>query len=249
MKVHREGKGPAVFLLPGLGCDERLWHPVGEQLSDRFTVFYPQTWGGNSLPATAVELAAVIDGEPGGRAAIAGLSMGGYLTFELLRQVPEKVSAVAFLDTTAFPDDEERVAKRHQVLRLIREGRYREVLRAFAESVLSPARAADNPALERVLAMGEALGPAVFAAGVAGILQRGDYTDVLRLIRVPALFLCGAADSLTPPEVSQRMAAEVPGARVEIIPGAGHLTPLEDAPRTSAILGAFFEGALARTPG
>jgi len=246
MEFQREGKGPPVFLLPGLGCDERLWRPVGEQLRGRFTVVYPQTWGRASLPETATELVALLDTVAGGRAAVAGVSMGGYLTFELLRQAPEKVWAAALVDTTAFPDAEDRAATRRQVLRLIREGRYPEVLRAFAESVLPAGRGAGNPTFDLVLSMGEELGPEVFAAGVTAILQRGDYSDVLRLVRVPTLFLCGEADALTPPAVSRRMAGEVPGARVEVVPGAGHLAPLEVPGRTAAALGTFFDGALAR---
>jgi pimeloyl-ACP methyl ester carboxylesterase len=222
---------------------------VGDRLRDRFTLIYPETWGRTSLRQTATDLASLLDEVAGGRAAVAGVSMGGYLTFELLRQAPEKVSAAALVDTTAFADDEERVVKRHQVLRLIREGRYPEVLRAFAESVLPAGRSAESQELEQVLAMGRTLGAQAFAAGLTAILQRGQYTDVLRLLRVPILFLCGEADALTPPAVARRMAAEVPGARVEIVPGAGHLTPLEDPERTAATLRSFFEGALAGRTG
>jgi len=244
MDFQREGQGPAVVLLPGLGCDERLWQPVGERLRSRFTVIHPRTWGGTSLPEAAAELAALLDQAAGGRAAVAGLSMGGYLAFELLRQTPEKIWAAALVDTTAFPDDEARAAKRRQVLRLIRDGRFPEVLRAFAESVLADGRSAGSATFDLVLAMGQAVGAEAFAAGVGAILRRGEYADVLRLLRVPTLFLCGEADALTPPEAARRMAAEVPGARVRIVPGAGHLTPLEKPEETAKILESFLTDAL-----
>jgi len=244
MEVAKEGSGPAVLLLPGLGCDDRLWQPVGERLRDRFTVLYPRTWGRTSLAGTAEELAALVDEEAGGTAGVAGLSMGGYLALELLRLAPEKVRAVALVDTTALPDDAERAAKRRQVLRLLREGRFPEVLGAFAASVLAPAQAGEGPVREQVLAMGRDLGPQVFAAGVEAILRRGHYQDVLPLIRVPTLVVCGEHDALTPPEVARRLAAEVPGAQVGLVPGAGHLTPLEAPEPVSRLLGEFFARAL-----
>jgi pimeloyl-ACP methyl ester carboxylesterase len=95
--------------------------------------------------------------------------------------------------------------------------------------------------------MGEALGPEVFASDVSAILQRSPYEDVLRMIRVPVLFLVGEEDSLTPPEVARKMASQVPGSSVEVIPGAGHMTPLEAPERVAEILGDFFGKALAAT--
>ncbi|MDW7712223.1 MAG: alpha/beta fold hydrolase [Deferrisomatales bacterium] len=240
--MTKEGDGPPVLLLPGLGCDDRLWAAVGSRLRERFTVLYPHTWGRSSLSDTAGELAELVDREAGGIAGVAGLSMGGYLALELLRTAPEKVRALALVDTTAFPDDPERVETRRRVLRLLGEGRFPEVLGAFAASVLAPSRAAEGPVLDLVLDMGRALGPGVFAAGVEAILQRAPFEDVLRLIRVPTLVLCGAHDTLTPPDVARRMAAQVPGARLEIVPDAGHLTPLENPEAVATALAALFGG-------
>lgn len=247
MELRREGTGPTLVFLPGLGCDDRLWQPVGARLRDRFTVLYPSTWGQTSLTETAVELADLVDDAAEGMAGVAGLSMGGYLALELLRLAPEKVRAVALVDTTAFPDDPGRAAKRRQVLQLLREGKFSEVLAAFAASVLAPSHAAGGPARDLVLAMGQDLGPEVFAAGVEAILRRGDYRDVLGLIRVPALVACGEHDALTPPETARAMAAEVPGARLEIVPRAGHLAPLENPEPVARALTALFGGPGART--
>lgn len=244
MEFTKEGTGPALLLLPGLGCDDRLWRPVGERLRERFTLLYPRTWGRTSLAGAAEELVALVDEEAGGAAGVAGLSMGGYLALEFLRLAPERVRAAALVDTTAFPDDGERAAKRRQVLRLIREGHFPEVLGAFAASVLAPSRAAEGPILDLVLAMGRDLGPGAFVSGVEAILRRGHYQDVLPLIRVPTLVVCGEHDALTPPDVARRMAAEVPGARVEVVPGAGHLAPLENPGPVAQALGDFFARAL-----
>lgn len=243
MNYRREGEGPPILMLPGLGCDERLWNGVGERLATRFTVIHPQVWGRGSLHTAARQAVAVLEEIAAPRAALAGLSMGGYIGFECLRHWPERFGAAAFLDTTAFPDDPERVAGRNRVLQLLREGRFDEVVDGLIANVLTP-EAAAGEAGERARAMAGAVGPEAYAADVEAILNRGGYEDVLSLLRVPTLFLCGSEDAVTPPEVARQMAVRVPGARLEVVPDAGHLTPLERPKHVAGALDAFFAEAL-----
>jgi pimeloyl-ACP methyl ester carboxylesterase len=234
------GSGPTLLLLPGLGCDDRLWADVAVRLSDHFTAVRPQTWGKGSLAERARELQRLRRDLGDGPVGVAGLSMGGYLALECLRQWPEGIRAAALLDTTAYPDDAERVETRHQVLRLLEAGRYAEVLSAFVPSVLAPNTGDGAAARETMMAMGETLGPETFAADLRAILGRGGFADVLPRLRVPVLFAAGAADALTPLSVARRMAGEVPGSQVVEIPGAGHMTPLESPAATARVLDRFF---------
>lgn len=243
MEFARTGTGPTLLLLPGLGCDDGLWRPVAKRLSPRFSIVQPHTWGGGPLSDRARALEALVAGLGAGPVGIAGLSLGGYITLECLRCWPQGIRAVALLDTSAEPDTAERIQTRLQVLRLLEAGRYLEVLGAFVASVLAPGSAAHHPARQSLWAMAQALGPQLFAADVRAILQRGSYTDVLPKIRVPTLFVVGAEDTLTPPALAYRMAAEVPGSRVVEIPAAGHMTPLEDPAATADTLEAFFTAA------
>jgi pimeloyl-ACP methyl ester carboxylesterase len=170
--------------------------------------------------------------------------MGGYVAFECMRQWPQHVRAAAFLDTTAFPDTPERTETRHQVLRLLREGMFPRVLDSFIASVLPPSQdGSDSARLLREMA--QALGPQTFAADVEAILRRGSFEDVLSQVRVPARFLVGELDTLTPPAVAHRMALEIPGARVDTIAGSGHMTALEAPEVVAKILGDFFAEAFA----
>ncbi|MHB8765579.1 MAG: alpha/beta fold hydrolase [Deferrisomatales bacterium] len=242
MTYESEGSGAPVVLIPGLGCDTRLWRPVGERLRTRFRVLYPHTWDQGGIYRAAQEVAGLLDELGLDRVAVAGLSMGGYVAFELLRHWPHRVRAAALLDTTAFADTADRAEKRHQVLRLLHAGQFPEVLAAFAASVLSPAHAAGGAVRDLVLAMGRDLGPEAFGADVQAILKRGSYEDVLPLVRVPALFVAGEHDALTPVDAARAMAREVPGARVEVIPGAGHLPPLEAPEPVARLLASFFGG-------
>ncbi len=236
------GCGPCVVLLPGLGCDHRLWQPVGDRLARRFRVVYPETWGQDSLAVAAHRVVRVLDRLGIQVAGVCGLSMGGYVAFELLRHHPERVRAVVLADTTSAGDDEARQAKRRQVLDLIRQGRFDAVLDAYASSVLGPA-AADR-VRETLLEMGRAVGPDAFAADVAAILRRQPYGEELRRLRVPALFLAGEHDGLTPPALLGRMADEVPGSHRAVIPGSGHMTPLENPDAVADVLGRFFAQVL-----
>lgn len=244
MEYEREGSGPPLIFLPGLGCDTRMWRQVGRTLSDRFTVVHPQTWNQGSIPAASQGLAHLMDELDVEWTGLAGLSMGGYMAFECVRQWPEKIRAVAFLDTTAFADTPDRVSKRRHVLQLLQAGHFEEVLETFVASVLAPTHCGDGPISDLMRAMGRDLGPEVFAADVEAILNRGSYEDVLRLLRIPTLFVAGEEDALTPPELALQMAAEVPGALVEKIEGAGHMTPLENPERVNQVLRSFFEEAL-----
>ncbi len=240
MEYTQIGTGPAILLLPGLGCDDRLWQGVAEHLSERFTLVRPHTWGRGRLAERARELE-TLAGKLGGRpVGVAGLSMGGYLTFECLRQWPQGVRAAALLDTTAYPDDAERVETRRQVLRLLEAGKYAEVLSAFVPSVLAPGLAEEHPARELLFDMAVALGAETFAADLQAILGRGGFANVLAHIRVPALFVVGSQDTLTPPMVARHMAAAVPGSRLVEIPDAGHMTPLENPEATARVLDKFF---------
>ena len=229
-----------MVLIPGLGCDHRLWQPVGRRLAGRYTVIYPQTWGTGSIRAAAEGVVSVLDAVGARKAAVAGLSMGGYVTFELLRSHAERLWAAALVDTTPFGDTPERRSKRDQVLRLIERGEFDTVLGTYAESVLAPHNAR-GPLRDLIADMARAIGPEAFARDVAAIRDRGHYEDVLPSVRVPTLFASGELDGLTPPELARRAAERVPGARVAVVPGAGHMTPIEAPEPLAQILSDFLD--------
>lgn len=244
MQFDRRGAGPFLVLLSGLACDARLWESVAAELEPSFTVIVPHVWEARSLSEAAFAVNGLLDELATSTTGAAGLSMGGYILFELLRHAPERVRAAAFLDTTAFPDGPERKQARSRTLELLDQGRFEEVLATFAAGVLAPTHPDESPARRTVLSMARDLGPTVFRAQTSAVLERRAYSEVLRLLRVPALFLAGELDAITPPEVATRMAGEVPGAELHVIRGAGHLTPLEAPGPVAEILAPFFRRAL-----
>ncbi len=246
MRFETQGSGKPLVLIPGLGCDSRVWEPVGEILSDRFLVIHPCSWGQGNLREAALGVSRVLQELGVEQAFVAGLSMGGYITFELLRNHPERVIAAALVDTTAFGDTPDRTARRNRVLELIRQGRFDSVLDTYAGSVLAPANAR-GPLRDLILDMGRHMGPRAFAADVAAIRDRGSYEDVLASARVPLLFVSGEMDTLTPPDLARDMAARARDARAAVIPAAGHMTPIEAPGDVARVLREFFEAQAGAT--
>ena len=161
------------------------------------------------------------------RFALAGLSMGGYVAFEMLRQAPERVLRLALLDTTARPDTPEQSATRRAQMALAAEGRLSEVVEASFPRLVHHARRHDA-ALRRVLdLMAEEVGAAAFIRQQQATMTRVDSRPMLSGIRVPTLVLVGEGDELTPPERAAEMGRAIAGAREVRVPDCGHLSTLE----------------------
>lgn len=234
------GEGGPLVLVPGLGCDGRMWGGVLDRLGADYRVIVPRIWEASSIAEAAEFAAEAIKMEEVGPALLAGLSMGGYVVFETLRRYPKLVKAAALLDTTAYPDDAHRLEKRLQVLRLLAEGKFWEVKEAFVRSVLwteSP----DYPRnAEFLLRLCDDVGAKGYARSLAAIKDRGSYEDVLETAEVPLLFLAGAHDKLTPPALAARMAAEAKNAQAYEIPDAAHMSAVENPGAVASALGQFF---------
>jgi pimeloyl-ACP methyl ester carboxylesterase len=217
-----------------------MWGRVIDRLGPGYRVFVPRVWKAATMEESAGYVAEAVRREGGGRALIAGLSMGGYVVFETLRRYPELIEGAALLDTTAYPDDEHRREKRKQVLRLLAEGKFEEVKEVFVHSILwaeGPHREAEA---EFLLRMCTDLGPEAYARSLTAIMERGGYEDVLENCPTPMLFLSGAHDTLSPPDLAAKMAATAKNAQAYEIPDAAHMTAVENPDAVAYALGEFF---------
>lgn len=212
-----------LVLLPGLLCDAALWRAQTDALADVAAPHVPDLTGRDSV----ADLAAEVLSEAPGRFALAGLSMGGYVAFEVLRQAPERVTRLALLDTNPYADDEARADGRRAQIALAREGRFRAVMPRLLPRLLHPDRLADRPLVATVTGMAERVGPGGFQRQQTAIMTRPDSRPLLPEIAVPTLVLCGSDDALSPPAVHEEMARAIPGAEFVIVEDAGHLAPLE----------------------
>jgi pimeloyl-ACP methyl ester carboxylesterase len=187
---------------------------------------------GNSIAAAA---AAILDDAPP-RFALAGISMGGYLCFEILRQAPDRVLKLALIDTAAQPDTADQTANRRAALKTARASGFLPVALANLTGLLHPDRRADPElaAINRRMAL--AVGLDGFARQLEIAISRPDSRPILGAIDVDTVVIVGDSDPLTPVERSQEIASAVSGSKLVVIPECGHLSPLEQPQAVSRAL-------------
>jgi pimeloyl-ACP methyl ester carboxylesterase len=165
------------------------------------------------------------DGPP--RFALAGLSMGGYICFELLRRALDRIARLALLDTTARPDTPELTQRRRAQIALARSGRFAEVADQQFPLLIHPSHQGDPAVRELVKLMASETGAEAFIRQQQAIIGRADSRPGLGAIACPTLVLVGDSDQLTPPELSVELTDGIPQARLIVVAGSGHLTPLD----------------------
>ncbi len=227
-----------LILLPGLLNDRRLWGAQAESLADLAEIQVPDLTGADSVAGLA---RMVLDGAPE-RFALAGLSMGGYVAQEILRQAPGRVERLALFDTNARADSKEQTERRKSLIAMARGGQFAEVMPMLAPALLHPRHAADPAMCALLGAMAEAVGPTGFERQQLAIMGRPDGRADLSAIRCPTLVACGRQDALTPYDLHKEMADAIPGARLEVIEDAGHLTPIEQPQAVSTLLRTWLQG-------
>jgi pimeloyl-ACP methyl ester carboxylesterase len=221
---------PLIFL-PGLLCDERLWRDQARDLADIAAPILPDLTLDDSVAGMARR---VLDAAPE-RFALAALSMGGYVAFEILRQQPQRVTRLALLDTSASPDTPERSSQRLAGIESMKYGRFFGVTARMLPQLVHE-RHVQGPVGEEVRAMAKRVGGDAFLRQQRAILDRPDSRPLLPSIRIPTLIAVGDSDVLTPPADAEAMHAGIPGSSLHIFPACGHLPPMEAPEETSAVL-------------
>lgn len=221
-----------LFFIPGMMCDARLFSSQLTFFSARHTVIVAAL----VKHATIGELASdLLDNAPQ-NFALAGLSMGGIVAMEMMRQQPKRITRLALMDTNPLADPPERVALRDRQIADIGAGKLTEIIRDEMKP-LYLADAQNQPAiLDLCLAMAHDLGADNFILQMRALQSRQDQRETLKTVRVPSLVLCGEADRLCPPERHRMMHDIMPTSHLEIIAGAGHLPTLEQPTQTNQAL-------------
>lgn len=247
-EVHGEGE-PVVFL-HGFPLSGRMWDATAAALGGGFRCIVPDLRGHGRSGASehagmaryaddVVELLDALDERR--PVALVGLSMGGYVALELARRHPERLRALALVDTRAGPDSDDAAAGRLETAaRVLAEGSW-----VVADSMVDRLFAPDAPAAlrEQWRAIMAATPPTGAAAALLAMAERPDSFPTLRALRLPLLVVVGEEDAITPPDESRRMAEAAPHARLVVVPGAGHMTPAERPAEFAALLRDFL-GAL-----
>ena len=221
-----------IVLVPGLMNDGWVWRDQVGPLSRIAPVTIACNDGGGSL----VDHARRILDMARGRIAVAGHSMGGRIALEVVRLAPERVVGLAVLNTGIHGPREAERAGREELVAIGRKDGMRPVAESWMPQMLAAARRGDTALIDGIAEMLCRCPPEVFASQQASMLTRNDLGDVLPGIRVPTLVVTGEEDGWSPPARHEAIAAAIPGSVLRIVPGAGHMLPVEDPAATTALL-------------
>jgi len=243
------GDGPALVLLHAFPLGLSMWEAQARALaaSHRVVRFDARGFGGSAPSAgpltmerIADDAAALLDHLGIDEAVVGGCSMGGYAAFAFARRHAPRLRGLVLLDTRAGADSEEgRAGRLALAAKVLAEGA-RPAADAFLPRLLGETTERERPELavrlrEQILATP----PRAIADALHGLAARPDSRPTLAALRVPTLVLVGAEDVITPPAESEAIAAAVPGARLVVVPRAGHLACLEQEDSVNEAIRAF----------
>jgi pimeloyl-ACP methyl ester carboxylesterase len=213
-----------LVLIPGLNCTPALYAPQWPSLAPGRQILVAETTADDTIAAMVERLLAAAPA----RFALCGLSMGGYVAFEVMRRAPGRVTRLALLDTTAKPPTPETNAPREQMIALAEKGAFDNVVTLLWQKLVAPDRLTDEALRLDVKAMAEAVGATGFIRQQRAIMGRADARPFLATISAPTLIIVGKEDAITPPEEAREIAAGIGRkARYLEVPGCGHLSTLE----------------------
>src|SRR5688572_10124881 len=230
------GSGTPLMLVHGFPLDGRMWREQSDALSARCRVIVPDLRGfGRSAEAGAFTIDSLADDVHAladqlklGRFVLAGLSMGGYVALAYVAKHPGTLRGLIHVDTKAEADTAEGKAGRDKMIAQAREQGVRPIADAMFGKLIPEEAAKGRPALARELReIMDSQRAATLAHALAAMRDRADRTEVLARIDVPTLMIVGEKDGITPPDVMRKMHEKVKGSEMLVIPGAGHMTPME----------------------
>ncbi|OGA04362.1 MAG: alpha/beta hydrolase [Betaproteobacteria bacterium RIFCSPLOWO2_02_FULL_62_17] len=225
-----------VVLIPGLLCDSLLWAPQIGTLSDIADCWVASPTGADSIESLAAQL---LERAPFPQFSLAGLSMGGYVALEIMRQAPGRVLKLALLDTSARADTPEQTERRHALIEIARRGRFAEVTNLLLPALVNRARSYDRQIVGTIRAMARNVGEEAFYRQESAIIRRIDSRPHLEAIRCPTLVLCGHQDAITPPPLHRELASGINGAKLVLIGDCGHLSTIEQPEEVNLALRAW----------
>jgi pimeloyl-ACP methyl ester carboxylesterase len=239
-----------------------MWRAQVGTLSDRFRVIAPDLpgFGGSAVSAgltidSIADVVAELLDHLGmnERVVVGGVSMGGYAALAFARLYPQRVRALVLADTKAEPDDADGRAGRDRMIQLATDHGPAAVIDQLLPKLLAPEVAGRNPDLVRLVRETAARQTTEgMVAALKALRDRPDARPGLSHVSFPTLVIVGDQDAITPPDKARELASQIPNARLVTIPGAGHLSSLENPVAFTSAVREFLdglpaEGGVART--
>ena len=248
--VDVRGDGPALLLVHGFPLDRTIWkHQVATLSGWRRIAPDLRGLGSSEAPADGYSMATyaddmvrLLDRLRISKAVVAGLSMGGYIVFEMLRRYRERIAGLILCDTKADADTPEGKRGREDNIKLVETRGAAALAERMVPMLLGRTTQQTQPQLvQEVREMVTAAPVPGLVGALTAMKDRPDSTELLATIDVPTLVVVGQEDEITPPSVARRLKDAIPSASLTAIAGAGHVVPLEAPTATSRVLAEFLE--------
>ena len=251
LAVEVRGEGPAVLFVHGYPLNRTLWqHQVGALTG--FRRIAPDLRGlglsdapdlGYSMATYADDLAALLDALHADQVVICGLSMGGYVALEFARRYRSRLRGLVLMSTRAEADSPEARKAREAAMQVARERGADAIAGQMITKLFAPGAAGAMPqVVDRIREMMEASPVKGIVGALSAMRDRPDSTGTLtELEGLPTLVVIGDQDQVIPPAVGRAIAAAIPNAVLNVIPGAGHLPPVEQPIATTRVLAEFLQ--------
>jgi 3-oxoadipate enol-lactonase len=243
----QSGEGSPLVLLHAFPLSAEMWAPQHANVPSGWQLITPDLRGfgfSSGPPATSVDdhaddVLALLRHLGLERVVIGGLSMGGYVTFALLRRAAQRVRGLVLAATRVEPDSDDARATRVEMQQMARARGASAIAEAMVPKLLGPSAVAGGEIPGRVRALIVANQAEGIIDALEALKTRPDSAPTLARVQCPALVIVGADDQLTPVSASETIARGISQARLTVIPESGHLSSLE-APRAfDAALHAF----------
>lgn len=222
-ELDRNKKIP-LLLLPGTLCNEKLWEHQIAYLEDIASITVGDLTQNNTIEGMA---SSVLDKAPE-KFALAGLSLGGMVAIEMMRQAPERVTQLALLDTNPRPPTDAQIETWHKFIRISKEGDFISITKDYLMPGLLRQANQGTPLVQTVINMAEEVGANAMERQMTALMHRPDAFEVLPTIQCSVSVMVGDEDNVCPIEMSNELIREIPNSYLTIIKDAGHLSSLEN---------------------
>jgi len=243
------GAGQPLLLIHGFPLSRKIWAPQIASLSNRFRVIAPDLrgFGGSDAPEGPYsmelfsdDLVGLLDGLGIAKAAVCGMSMGGYVLLNMLQRYPDRVAAACFMVTKGGADDEAGKERRTMLSGEVLAKGAQAVAEPFSRILFAPGGEEARPKLfGEIMQIMLETRPQGLSAGLLAMRERKDYSDSLGGIRIPSLVIGAELDKAIPAMESRKLAAALPDAKLVIVPDAGHMAGMEQPEAVNSALLSF----------